>query len=127
MAGNFLDTLFAGGRGHLVRFISDGAALRPKDDSDDALHAFQGVVTQVEANEGFGYRIAQTHESSARPGNQVDRVIITFHGGEMTHNEEGRIAYQDGTDIVDCPYPHPPFRDAWKAGWQDAEEASRKF
>lgn len=127
MANDFLDTLLTGGPDYAVSFTQDGAALRPTDESENALEAFQRVVDQVEANEGFGYRVFLTHESSDRPDNRIDRVILKFHDGGMTHNEEGRIAFQKGRDILDCPYTYPPFRDAWKAGWQDAEEASRKF
>ena len=125
MATDFLDTLLAGGIDYAVSFTPDGASLRPKNDSEEALKAFQNIVDRVEANEGHGYRIFQAHESSGRPGNRIDRLLITFHDGGITHSEEGRVAFQEGKDIVDCPYTYPPFRDAWKAGWHDAQEASQ--
>lgn len=124
MASNFLDTLLAGGSDYLVSFTPDGASLRPRDDSDEALRSFQRIVDQVEANEGHGYRIFQFHESSDLPGNRIDRLLITFHNGGVTHVEEGRIAFHEGKDIRDCPYTHRPFREDWIAGWQDAEESS---
>jgi hypothetical protein len=124
MASNFLDTLLSGGAGYRVTFTSDGASLKPVDDSDAALKIFQSVVSQVEANEGYGYRIFNFHESSDRPGNRVDLLLIKFDEGGVSHSEEGRLAFKRGTDIFDCPYSYPPFRDAWKAGWEDAAESS---
>ncbi len=125
MASDFLDRLLAGGSDYLLSFTSDGASLRPRDDSNDALRAFQRVVDQVEAHEGYGYRISQYHESSDRPGDRIDRLLITFHEGGVTHSEEGRIAFREGKDIHDCPYRYRPFREAWVAGWQDAQETGR--
>lgn len=125
MASDFLDALLAGGSDYLISFTQDGASLRPRDESDEAVSAFQRIVNQVEANEGHGYRIFQFHESSDRPESHIDRLLIQFHDGGMTHAEEGRIAFEQGKGIHDCPYRHRPFREAWIAGWQDAEETSR--
>ena len=53
--------------------------------------------------------------------------MIRFDEGGVSHVEEGRIAFERGTNIVDCPYTYPPFRDAWKAGWETAAETSGKL
>jgi ribosome modulation factor len=126
MPNDFLDELLAGGSGYCVSFKPDGASIRPADDTDIALKAFQTIVEQVEANEGYGYNIFQTHESSDRPGNRVDLMILKFSEGGLAHSEEGRTAFQDGKDIHDCPYTYPPFRDAWTAGWHSAEESAHR-
>lgn len=78
MSSNFLDTLLSGGADYKVGLTSDGASLKPTDDTDEAVKAFQSIVALVEANNGHGYRIFKTHESSDRGGERVDLILIKF-------------------------------------------------
>lgn len=74
----FLDELLDGGAGYSMKRVDGGAVLSPAGQSDAAVTAFQHIVERVRAHEGEGYRIHLTHTDSDRPGDLVDRVVLTL-------------------------------------------------
>jgi hypothetical protein len=41
----------------------------------------------------------------------------------MSRYKEGMIAYENGKDVTDNPYPHGTYNyDEWQAGWDAAQE-----
>lgn len=76
----FLEELLAGGPDYKVTIDLGGAVIRPKDDSDEGLEAFQKVYDLIRSNEGAGFEIYQTHKTSDRSHDYVDRVLINIRG-----------------------------------------------
>jgi hypothetical protein len=78
--GSFLEGILEGGPRHHVVRRDDGASLRPIDDTEAALHAFQFLVDEVLRNDGDGYEVHLTHKCADRPGDLVDLVLLRIEG-----------------------------------------------
>lgn len=75
---SFIEDLLESGPNHKASLTSDGAAFKPVDASEKALVRFQSVASEIIENDGDGYEVFKTHKSNDRPGNLIDRVLVTL-------------------------------------------------
>lgn len=75
---SFIESLLEGGSAHKAKQTSGGASFQPVNTSEDALRRFQPIAAEIIERDGDGYEIFKTHTSSDRPGNLIDRILITL-------------------------------------------------
>lgn len=55
-------------------------------------------------------------------------VALAFEKQDGTNAwDEGRLAFNEGKALEECPHTESNDREAWTNGWRDAESASRRF
>jgi hypothetical protein len=75
---DFIQRCLAGGDGFQVRLSKGGASFQPATGFDADLQRFQTVAEEIIAKAGDEYQIFKIHRSSDRPGDLIDRVLITL-------------------------------------------------
>lgn len=74
----FLANLLAGGDCYEVKLSEETASLTTKNEAD-ALDAFQRIADEVLRHAGEGYDVALTHQTSDRPGDLIDAMVLSLH------------------------------------------------
>jgi hypothetical protein len=74
----FIQGRLAGGDGFQVKLSKGGASFQPTTGSDADLQRFQAIAEELIANAGDDYQVFKLHRSSDRPGDLIDRVLITL-------------------------------------------------
>lgn len=74
----FLDELLKGGSNYTLELTQGGASIKPLSNSDDDVDAFEGIVEQIEQNDGDGYTVHMKHQTGERGYGLVDLVLIAI-------------------------------------------------